>query len=354
MSKSSGSNRIHAGVIKGLSQYLDQLGLDLRTLAARQEPEIGPPESWENGYVSLDRYVALLERAADLQGDPLFGLRWSVRQSAGGFRLVELAMRFAPTPLVGLETMARFSALGLDVRNNSVTIGGDKVAFSWEFAPTTQQPNQLLDRYAAIVVGRFRDGFGGAQILPVAVELNRPAPVSTNLHRQVFGPSITFAAHTNRIVFRLDQMVRDNPEADPEVFAAMVELCERRLSERGAAADFAGHVREVVRSKIASPDLNLGVVARELGMSPRVVQRRLAETGHKFQEIHDDLRRVMAADLLRSTLLPVSEISFRLGFSAVGNFTRASRRWFGMTPREMRKGAAGRRLPEIDLQQATQ
>nr|WP_281392988.1 helix-turn-helix transcriptional regulator [Roseibium litorale] len=84
----------------------------------------------------------------------------------------------------------------------------------------------------------------------------------------------------------------------------------------------------------------MSIVARELGMSLRVLQRRLSETGHKFQELHDDIRRVLASDLLRVTALPVSEISYRLGFSAIGNFTRAARRWFGMPPREWRWAGA--------------
>lgn len=347
MGKPLNSNRIHASVIKGLSSYLDQLGLDLGSFTARHGPVLGPPETWDHGYISLEKYIALLERVAEQQRDPLFGLRWSLKQgNSGGFRLLTLAMRFAPTPLVALQTMVRFSSLGLDVRDCSVEIRGGKVNFDWVFVPTVQEPHQFLDRYAALVVERFRSSFGEPKIDPLQVDLNRTPPENVQLHRQVFGPSVSFRAERNRIVYCLSRMEAPNPMADPEVYSAMVELCERRLTDQVKAADFAGHVRDIIQAGVSSPDLTLGMVAKEIGMSPRVLQRRLFETGHKFQELHDDVRRAIASNLLRTTPLPVSEIAYRVGFSAVGNFTRAARRWFGMTPREWRRAGA---IPVGDL-----
>ncbi|MEP1933647.1 MAG: helix-turn-helix domain-containing protein, partial [Roseibium sp.] len=57
-------------------------------------------------------------------------------------------------------------------------------------------------------------------------------------------------------------------------------------------------------------------------------------------EIHDRMRRDLASELLRNTGAPISEIAYRVGFSATGNFTRAAKRWFGLPPKQWRQQEA--------------
>ena len=53
------------------------------------------------------------------------------------------------------------------------------------------------------------------------------------------------------------------------------------------------------------------------------------------------LRMQAAANLLRSTQLPVKEIAVRCGYRSPGQFSTAVRRHHGVTPMEMRKSRTG-------------
>jgi AraC-like DNA-binding protein len=74
-----------------------------------------------------------------------------------------------------------------------------------------------------------------------------------------------------------------------------------------------------------------------VGMSGRTLQRKLAEHETSFGELIDQIRFDTAKQLLRDESTSVSNICYELGYENPANFTRAFRRWAGVTPRQHRK-----------------
>ena len=72
-------------------------------------------------------------------------------------------------------------------------------------------------------------------------------------------------------------------------------------------------------------------------MSPRTLKRRLAEHGTTFSALRDDVRQQRAMLLLDNRGLTISDIAARLGYSELPNFTRAFRKWMGVTPQAYRE-----------------
>ena len=73
-------------------------------------------------------------------------------------------------------------------------------------------------------------------------------------------------------------------------------------------------------------------VAKQLHMSTRTVKRKLAEHGTTFSALRDDQRRQRALLLLDNRELSIGEVAQKLGYSELPNFTRAFKKWTGMTP----------------------
>jgi AraC-like DNA-binding protein len=67
-------------------------------------------------------------------------------------------------------------------------------------------------------------------------------------------------------------------------------------------------------------------------MSSRTLKRKLADHGTTFSAIRDDMRRQRALLLLDNRQLSIGEIASKLGYSELPNFTRAFRKWTGVTP----------------------
>ncbi len=83
-------------------------------------------------------------------------------------------------------------------------------------------------------------------------------------------------------------------------------------------------------------------IARDLGLSARSFHRRLSEHGLSFQTLTEETRRDLAEGLLRDGRHSLAEIAFLTGFAEQSSFTRAFKRWVGMTPASYRNARVGR------------
>ena len=76
--------------------------------------------------------------------------------------------------------------------------------------------------------------------------------------------------------------------------------------------------------------------AQLAGMSPRTLQRRLAEEGLTYRQLLDQVRFLLALTMAEGSDASIGEIARLLGYSATPHFSRAFRRWTGTTFRALR------------------
>ena len=83
-------------------------------------------------------------------------------------------------------------------------------------------------------------------------------------------------------------------------------------------------------------------MAKALRMSRRTLQRKLADADLSYQRLVDDTRRDLALRYLDDPQTSVTDVTFLLGFSGQSAFTRAFKRWIGVSPSAYRsqKGSA--------------
>ena len=93
-------------------------------------------------------------------------------------------------------------------------------------------------------------------------------------------------------------------------------------------------ISPLVRQLLPYGQANIRTIAAHQNVNKRTLQRRLKEWGFTFGEILDDIRRAEAERFVRSREHSATEIAFLLGYSDPAHFTRAFRRWTGMSPRE--------------------
>ena len=72
-------------------------------------------------------------------------------------------------------------------------------------------------------------------------------------------------------------------------------------------------------------------------MSLRSFQRKLSEAGTSYSDVLQQVRLDMACHYLLSPNDQVLQVAYVLGFSDPSNFSRAFRRWTGLTPNQYRQ-----------------
>jgi AraC-like DNA-binding protein len=88
------------------------------------------------------------------------------------------------------------------------------------------------------------------------------------------------------------------------------------------------------------PDVH--VVAKELGMSERTLQRRITEEGMTFRQLLNDTRKELIREYLSDDSVEITDAAFLVGFENTNSFYRAFRSWEGKTPAEWRTENRGR------------
>ena len=73
-------------------------------------------------------------------------------------------------------------------------------------------------------------------------------------------------------------------------------------------------------------------------MSVRSLQRNLNKLGTTFGSILDETRRELAEHYVSDFKEDLTEVAFKLGYSEQSSFSRAFKRWTGISPSAYRVG----------------
>ena len=103
------------------------------------------------------------------------------------------------------------------------------------------------------------------------------------------------------------------------------------------ASDFAASLRQILEPYILDGYPDISFIAAISGCSVRVLQRRLAEFGTTYSKTVERVRFEAALRAIEDTDRKLIDIAMDLGYADQSAFTRAFRRWAGVSPRAFRR-----------------
>ena len=122
----------------------------------------------------------------------------------------------------------------------------------------------------------------------------------------------------------LIQLTEDVLSRPPRIHPARQQAPARQL-RRPVFSD-------LVKTQVRSGSVGIDKAAMQLGLSRSTLQRYLKSAGISYQEVLEQVRRTVACDLLENSATSVGDVAGMLGYTHVGNFTRAFIRWTGRPP----------------------
>jgi AraC-like DNA-binding protein len=126
------------------------------------------------------------------------------------------------------------------------------------------------------------------------------------------------------------------PASDLKLMAIMRTCLEQLSADAPGEDPLLDRLRTAVRMKLPDGAPTLDEVAEELRVPLGAVHRDLHDAGATWTELVEGVRRDLALSYVRQRQLPFSEIAMLLGYSELSAFSRAFRRWTGVSPREWR------------------
>jgi AraC-like DNA-binding protein len=297
-----------------------------------------PPDALHADSLAARHYIALLDAGSRLSGDPHFGLHLGERVRPGTFSVYGLVLMACRDFGQALEQTQRYEQLAHDLGRTHLALDRDDALYGWTSHYPAASRHLVESVFAGIRV--FGSWLAGRPLGPRSLSFVHRSDAPPDEYLRVLGVAPQFGAPANVARFDAALLGMPVPNADPSLYPVLRQHAERLLGERSAAgAGVPAQVRAELIRRLSQGGARLPAVAEQLGMSPRTLQRKLADAGSSFQDVLDGVRYELARDYLRQRELGLVDIAFLLGYQEQSAFTHAFREWSGLNPGAWREAA---------------
>jgi AraC-like DNA-binding protein len=251
-------------------------------------------------------------------------------------------MMSSPNLLGILKSLVRYVGIVSDAASVAITEDPEGCRMILElFGGGQPVPRQRFE-FDLLTILSFCRWVTNRDLRPLGLELRFPPPADSQPYRDAFKCPLRFNAAVNALLFAGADVIAPLPTAHP----LLAEVHERLASEHLQRLDHAqtcSRTRAAILRCLPGGEPRRTEIASALKMSERTLQRRLEVEGNSFQRLLDDTRRELAQQYLGQTDLSLADACYLLGFRDLGSFFRASKRWFGTSPRHYRLRLMGAR-----------
>jgi len=313
-----------------LLEAVAHCGIALQTWA--QEAHVAPdvlrrvPDS-----LAAADYVRLLDAAARLSGNPHFGLQVGQRVRPGTYSVYGLILLSCRDLGQAFEQTLRYEGLAHDLGRSDLRVVQGMAEYRWHSHFPQASAHLAESVFAGVRV--FGDWLTGQRLPALQVAFAHPAPAQTHAHRDLFGCEVQFDARSHCARFDAALLSLPVPHADPGMVPILQQHADGLLRQRQpASTSILAQVQASIQRNLARDRATLAVVADELGLTVRTLQRKLAQAQSGFQALLDQVRQDLARQYLQRTDLSLIDIAFLLGFQDQSAFTHAFKEWSGHSP----------------------
>lgn len=319
-----------SGALTGLLQeFLDSEGLAAAECRARLA-------AWPlDSRMPLTEWIALLDLIAAEDHRPALGLTIGQRvqpRHAGVLGYLGLSCDTLGEALLRFE---RYHRLVYDGNPIQLDMSSEGVSISWGIVHG--QPGQLADETAIAAFATITRMLVDQPVNARHVEFVNAPPADLKPYEDFFQCPVSYGHARTTVTFSADYLALPIRYRDPALRALLEQQAEALLRTLPENDDFENALKQALVKGLHNGEPTLEIIANSLHISPRTLQRRLAERGLQFHGLLKVTRMALARDYLANRSLSLTEIALLLGYSEQSAFTRAFRRWTGQTPRQARK-----------------
>jgi AraC-like DNA-binding protein len=275
--------------------------------------------------------VKILNLVAKAIGDDLLGFRLAQKFDLRELGLLYYAQSSSDTLDSALLRLARYSR----ITNESITITYTKGKFlriAFDHAGVRRLDDTHQIEFFMVTLVRVCRQLTRRHLVPQTVSfVHRRSAVPAEMTRY-FGRAATFGAQADAITLQTSDADLPLTDADAYLNSLLEKYCKEALAkQRTGAGTWRTKVENEISSLLPHGQAKLPTVAKRLAVSPRTLARRLEVEDTTFAEIVDRLRFELAKSYLKEHKLPISEVSWLLGYAEPSAFSHAFRRWTGGT-----------------------
>lgn len=267
---------------------------------------------------------------------PGLWMRTGLRYRVMSYGPLGLAVLAASNVTEGLHVLGAFQGLTFSLMYYEVEMEDDQaVALTAHDHDAPASLREFHQERALGSVTMFLNDMQPPQFPLVRIESTLQRAAGWQGCDALLGAPVIFGAKTTRWIFKKGAGDLPLPMASPLLEETYSSLCKKLVATASVQNSFVSHVLDLlVRSGRGFP--SAAEVAAQLHVSERTLHRRLESNNTSFGKLLDRIRYDRALDLLNKSTLTIEKIADMLGFSETSSFTRAFKRWSGVSPQQHR------------------
>lgn len=328
---------VSAGYARGLLELAVEKGADGAALLRRGKIDPATLDDPDNR-VPFARYVVLMRAAKAMTNDPALALHYGEINIAR-VSIIGLIGQASETMFEAFMQLNRYVKLVVDVDTGDADRFQARSERGGLWMVDTRQnasdfPELTESAFAQLVCGPRALG---VKQLVTAVDFTHAQPPYLAEYERIFRARLTFSTSWNAM--RIDPALMMHPVAvlPRYVFGVLGARADALLEELEKSKTTRGRVEHLLMPILHKGEAGIDAIAGKMAMSRQTLYRNLKAEGTTFERLLDDLRRRLALDYLQSRKVSVNQTAYLVGFSDPAAFSRAFKRWTGLSPRAARR-----------------
>jgi AraC-like DNA-binding protein len=342
---------IRATALIGFQDLVEGAGGNTLTLLADAQIK-AKALSEPDRLISYRAFGNLLEIASQQLSRPSLGLEWTLATPAHFPNLGPLALlaKYTGTIQEWIDTALEYwafhtDAFTLEQRRDEQT---GHFALRYKLATIVIPSRQLTEMVLGNIICLARKATDHSTMDPAVIRFQHSRPRDLSCHERVFRCPIEFGAEFDEIVFD-PKYLQFPTNGNLKLFKPLMGYYIKHRIERMPIYDqsMATTIAVAIPSVIGTGKCNIEFISESLGLTPKKLQRLLANESTSFSAILETVRVNLARQFLTESEASVARIAGLLDYSTTAPFSLAFKRWTGKTPLEFRK--AGRQPVQAQL-----
>lgn len=335
-------NALGTASVAALRQYVryaDAKGIAVDPLFEKADlkPEILDSDEGRIGGEQLQAFIHLL---AEHTGNPILGLETGDYVQPGSYSVLGYITMSCATLGEAVTRIAPYEKLVGDMGTTRLKMKGDCATLIWtcNFTDPVVWP-QVVDNVFASWINYARWLADSTDATPLEVRLMRPSPGPE--HEKAYALRwqcpVQFNAEEDSVTFAQTLLATRLRQPDPLLRKTLEAHALSQLALLDTDTDLTSKVKQSIQKQLAEGITRQDMVAEDLGMTSRTLQRKLSQEGVSYQKLLDEVRQQMAEDYLQNTDMSIPDIALRLGYSETTSFHRKFKAATGKTPGDFRR-----------------
>lgn len=190
----------------------------------------------------------------------------------------------------------------------------------WE-QQALESARQAVDMLMSGWTKTFHDATG-KKIYPIRTEV-RYSPRFEDQYGNILNSPIVFNQKHNCFIFSkeyLNTPLVGHDESHYAIFNALLQQKQKQIESKHSLAE---RIKHIVLSKFKGQITHIDIVASQLCMTSRTLQRKLTSENTSYRKICNDLRKELATDLMKTAKSKRTDVASLLGYSNVDAFNKA-------------------------------